>query len=163
PGGAIRLGPPQELGLAGVPEEARATWDGMGRLLAATDRRRQQAVVFDPATSSEVARLGVHPHIRYPALSPDGRWVATSTWGGSECPGRGRGRWYAGPDDPVRPGRRRVQPGWPMVGRVRPCPHLPPLARRLVASGARDRHGRVRPLRLLARRLVAGARHRRGR
>jgi WD40 repeat protein len=63
---------------------ASAGWDGAGRLLAATDPSSGQTVVFDSETLGEVARLGPHEQLCYVAMSPDGRWIATSTIGGSD-------------------------------------------------------------------------------
>jgi WD40 repeat protein len=40
-------------------------------------------VLVDPATLGERGRVGPHVGVRYSSLSPDGRWIATSTWGGS--------------------------------------------------------------------------------
>jgi serine/threonine protein kinase/WD40 repeat protein/tetratricopeptide (TPR) repeat protein len=83
--GGLQLGPPQGLGLPRYPipdQGTRVDWDRTGRLLAANDVRSARAVVIDLDTRTEVARFGAHSNLRDVTLSPDGRWVATSTWMG---------------------------------------------------------------------------------
>jgi hypothetical protein len=41
-------------------------------------------VLLDPATLAERGRFGRHAGLRHSVPSPDGRWVATSTWQGSD-------------------------------------------------------------------------------
>jgi len=43
-----------------------------------------QALVLDPVGGGAAVRLGPHPQIARTAISPDGRWVATSTYAGRE-------------------------------------------------------------------------------
>jgi serine/threonine protein kinase len=77
----LRIGPPR---LADMPRNAYnafARWDNAGRLIVATHSADHQAVLLDPATLAERRRflrqVGLHSSV----ASPDGRWVATSTWG----------------------------------------------------------------------------------
>jgi hypothetical protein len=49
-----------------------------------TDYTRSQAVVLDPTTSVEVARLGPHRGLNQCSISLDGRWLATATWKGKD-------------------------------------------------------------------------------
>jgi WD40 repeat protein len=79
----VRIGPPRLANLPQVANDSFARWDGAGRLIAATDPSTREAVILDPATLAERGRFGPHPGLRHSAPSPDGRWVATSTWQGS--------------------------------------------------------------------------------
>jgi serine/threonine protein kinase/WD40 repeat protein len=79
----LRIGPPRLADLPRVGDNSLARWDSAGRLIVATDPQDQQAVLLDPATLSERRRFGRHAGLRYSVPSPDGRWVATSTWQGS--------------------------------------------------------------------------------
>jgi WD40 repeat protein len=84
-GGGLRVGPP---GLGNLPKfsgSAHGSWDGQGRLMAVPYPPADQAVLLDPATLSEIARFGPHRWLRYTRLSPDGRWLATSTWNGTNA------------------------------------------------------------------------------
>jgi tetratricopeptide (TPR) repeat protein len=80
-GHGLRIGPPRELG------PARDTWkldlSQDGRSLVVVDRGQGQALVLDPA-GGEPVRLRPHPQIARTAISPDGRWVATSTYAGRQ-------------------------------------------------------------------------------
>ena len=84
-GNGLRIGPPRTLQRLpnNLNEYARADWDATGRRLVATDHPHGQAVVMDLKTS-RTTRLGSHPGIRHVAMSPDGHWVATSTWFGEK-------------------------------------------------------------------------------
>jgi serine/threonine protein kinase/WD40 repeat protein len=79
----VRIGPPRLADLPRVENNSFARWDGAGRLIAATHIADQQAVLLDPETLTERRRFGRHAGLRYSVPSPDGRWVATSTWQGS--------------------------------------------------------------------------------
>jgi WD40 repeat protein len=48
------------------------------------DAVHAQAIVLDLARPAEVARLGPHRGLNQFRISPDGRWVATATWKGSD-------------------------------------------------------------------------------
>jgi WD40 repeat protein len=82
-GGGLRVGPPGVGNLPKFNGTAYASWDGKGRLAAVPYPPTGQAVLLDAATLGEIARFGPHPGLRYAMLSPDGRWLATSTWNGS--------------------------------------------------------------------------------
>jgi serine/threonine protein kinase/WD40 repeat protein len=82
-GGGLRVGPPGLGHLPGLKDTGYASWDGQGRLVAVADGPTGQAILLDPATLGEIARFGPHPGLRYAMLSPDGHWLATSTWRGS--------------------------------------------------------------------------------
>jgi WD40 repeat protein len=80
-GHGLRIGPPRVLGAA------RETWkldlSRDGRSLVVVDRVQAQALVLDPA-GGEPVRLRPHLQIARTAISPDGRWVATSTYAGRQ-------------------------------------------------------------------------------
>jgi WD40 repeat protein len=77
----VRIGPPRQL------VAALDTWDialsSDGRSLAVVDRGQAQALVLNPAGGAQVP-LRPHPQIARTAISPDGRWVATSTYWGRQ-------------------------------------------------------------------------------
>jgi WD40 repeat protein len=79
-GGRLRLGEPREVGAAKGLRTGWVSWDRSGRFLA-VQVDRPTAIVLDLETSAEVARF-VHPALDRLSLSPDGRWLATSTWKG---------------------------------------------------------------------------------
>jgi serine/threonine protein kinase/WD40 repeat protein len=81
--GLVRIGPPRLAALPRVGNNSFARWDSAGRLVVATDAQDQQAVLVDPASLAERRRFGRHVGLRFSVPSPDGRWVATSTWQGS--------------------------------------------------------------------------------
>jgi WD40 repeat protein/tetratricopeptide (TPR) repeat protein len=75
----LRLGPPRQLAAAVDTWQIALSADG--RSLVVVDRGRARALVLDPAGGAQV-QVGPHPQIARTAISPDGRWVATSTfWG----------------------------------------------------------------------------------
>jgi serine/threonine protein kinase/WD40 repeat protein/tetratricopeptide (TPR) repeat protein len=76
----LRIGPPRSLNLVAGLERGQAAWDGTGRFFVATDPMRQQSVVFDAEKAVEIVRDASHPGLAYAAISPDGRWVASTTW-----------------------------------------------------------------------------------
>ncbi|HKB41061.1 MAG TPA: protein kinase, partial [Gemmataceae bacterium] len=77
--GGLQVGPPQLVGDAA--SIWRACFKPDGHLLAATDRTHGQAIVFDLRGKSDKVLLRQHPDIGHVAISPDGRWVATGTFG----------------------------------------------------------------------------------
>jgi serine/threonine protein kinase/WD40 repeat protein len=79
----VRIGPPRLADLPRAENNSYARWDGEGRSILATNSVDHQAVLVDPATLAERGRFGRHAGLRFSVPSPDGRWVATSTWQGS--------------------------------------------------------------------------------
>jgi WD40 repeat protein len=77
----LRIGPPRQL------VAALDTWqialNSDGRSLAVVDRWQARALVLNPAGGARV-QLRPHPQIARTAISPDGRWVATSTYWGRQ-------------------------------------------------------------------------------
>jgi serine/threonine protein kinase/WD40 repeat protein/tetratricopeptide (TPR) repeat protein len=76
----LRIGPPRQLA-------ARDSWEialsADGRSLVVVDRLQGQALVHNLMGGAPVP-LGPHPQIARTAISPDGRWVATSTYWGRQ-------------------------------------------------------------------------------
>ena len=76
----LRIGPPRQLA-------ARDSWEialsADGRSLVVVERGQGRALVHNLAGGAPV-HLGPHPQIARTAISPDGRWVATSTYWGRE-------------------------------------------------------------------------------
>jgi signal transduction histidine kinase len=75
----IRLGAPRSFH-DGPLSYASITPDD--RWLAAADRETGCAKVYDLRDPSNHFELCSQPHMQFVAISPDGKWVATSTWGG---------------------------------------------------------------------------------
>jgi eukaryotic-like serine/threonine-protein kinase len=83
PGGTLSLGPSQIL-LQVPPTETAALSAGLdhdGRWIAAADRKHDRVIVLDEWAPGEKTFLTDHRHINKLVLSPDGRWVASITWG----------------------------------------------------------------------------------
>jgi WD40 repeat protein len=79
--GAIHVGPPLPLPVPTTGRIGGAALDAGGRQLAVVDFRRRLLVLdLDGAAAPFVVTS--HPLIGYAAMSPDGRWVATSTFKG---------------------------------------------------------------------------------
>src|SRR5262249_50335437 len=53
-----------------------------GRRVAVSDRARGQVLVLGLQGQGETLALPGHPGIARVVISPDGRWVASGTWGG---------------------------------------------------------------------------------
>jgi WD40 repeat protein len=81
--GALRWGPPEMLRHPGEFFSATVRWGGGGRLLIANDTEAGRIVLFDPDRRRATAWLEVQPG-SLPEISPDGRWVATSTSRGAD-------------------------------------------------------------------------------
>ncbi len=75
--GSLRLGPPQPL------SPLRRAWftrNPTGRTLAAVTEVSGVNRIFDVETGATLCDLGKHPDGEVRALSPDGRWAASSGW-----------------------------------------------------------------------------------
>src|SRR5690606_6485422 len=83
PEGGLRLGPPGRALDVPVADPAARPADvsSDGRRFAAADRANARLILLDTEGGEKVYLPG-HPHVNKVALSPDGRWVASSTWGG---------------------------------------------------------------------------------
>jgi WD40 repeat protein len=81
----VRVGPPQLSDLPGNPvgSNRRVACDRQGRRLAVTDIGNGQVVLLDAANPRKRTLLRPHPSVAEAAFSPDGRWVATGTWKGT--------------------------------------------------------------------------------
>jgi WD40 repeat protein len=77
--GAVRLGPPQRLPLPGTSGTQVAS-GGAGRVLAGA--YRWGGLVLHADRPDPPVRLGPQEDARAVAVSPDGRWVATGSFGG---------------------------------------------------------------------------------
>jgi WD40 repeat protein len=75
---AWRLGPPNPFFTAEWLGDAALSHDG--RRLAVTDEDNNASYVFDLEHPSARVTLREHPRVTHIAISPDGRWVATSSW-----------------------------------------------------------------------------------
>src|SRR5262249_40031322 len=77
--GDLRIGPPQSLGLSAraplIFPEPDFALSGDGRTIA-YNPRPGQALLFDPENRRRKMIIE-SPSLRFPALSPDGRWLAT--------------------------------------------------------------------------------------
>jgi WD40 repeat protein len=72
---ALRVGPPRALGLPGVDSQLSLTPDGRLLALANVD----SALLVDPDRPDHPIPIGRQGDMRYVALSPDGRWLATGS------------------------------------------------------------------------------------
>jgi WD40 repeat protein len=76
---AYRLGPPQPLYKGEWLTESALSGDG--RYLAVTHQSADESLVFDlREPTAKPVILHPHPRVTFIAISPDGRWVATSSW-----------------------------------------------------------------------------------
>jgi serine/threonine protein kinase/WD40 repeat protein/tetratricopeptide (TPR) repeat protein len=100
PQGCLQIGPPQSLGLSaraplvfpGYDPESALSADG--RIIAHSPQIGQ-VLLFELANPDR--KLPIEgPHLRFPAFSPDGHWLATGNW-----QGRGARVWDARTGKPV--------------------------------------------------------------
>jgi WD40 repeat protein/serine/threonine protein kinase len=77
----LRIGPPRQL--VATPNTGQMALNSDGRSLAVVDRGQARALVLNPAGGAQV-QLRPHLQIARTAISPDGRWVATSTYWGRQ-------------------------------------------------------------------------------
>jgi serine/threonine protein kinase/WD40 repeat protein len=83
-GGRVRLGPAEPLALIGQGEGYqldRLAASASGRLLGATVPRQGRTVLLDPDRPWRQTWLGPHRSLHDLAVSPDGRWAATTDIG----------------------------------------------------------------------------------
>ena len=77
--GAVVLGPPERFKI--LPAfDTKLSWDAKGRSLGITSGPTDEGFVLDPREEGSPVRLATQPRMDQIALSPDGRWAATSTW-----------------------------------------------------------------------------------
>jgi WD40 repeat protein len=83
-GRTVRLGPPATLVRPAPtrPSSHTAALSTESGRVAVCDRARGQ-VLLTPLDGGPPVELPGHAHLAFVALSPDARWVATGTWGGS--------------------------------------------------------------------------------
>jgi WD40 repeat protein len=80
--GRLQVGPSQSPLKLDPSDRNRACLAPDGCTLAVTDHARGQVVVLDLKTLDAEPLPGGHPNVAYVAISPDSRWVATSTYMG---------------------------------------------------------------------------------
>jgi len=76
--GEIVIGPPRTIPLPGAPQRVARSQDG--RTLAMVCETKGIGWLVDIETESVRNQRMEHPAARYVALSPDGKWMATSGW-----------------------------------------------------------------------------------
>jgi serine/threonine protein kinase/WD40 repeat protein len=79
----LRIGPPEALAGAEIAAGSHASLSRDGQTLVVCTEEGRAAVV-DVPTRRLTARLSGQEHLAFVAISPDGRWVASSTWHGLE-------------------------------------------------------------------------------
>jgi WD40 repeat protein/tetratricopeptide (TPR) repeat protein len=79
----LQIGPPRRINLPVRHRVGRARCDQEGHKLAVVDLW-QQVIVLDPQQPGQQISLRGHPHMTSLAISPDGRWIATGAWKGSD-------------------------------------------------------------------------------
>ncbi len=83
-GGCVRLGPAEPLALIGQGEGYRynrLAASASGRLLGATVQSQGRTALLDPDRPWRQTWLAPHPYLHDLAVSPDGRWAATTDLG----------------------------------------------------------------------------------
>ena len=83
-GGRLRFGPAEPLALIGQGggyERNRLASSASGHLLGGTVPRQHGVVLFDPDQPWRQSWLGANPYLSDLAISPDGRWAATTDFG----------------------------------------------------------------------------------
>jgi WD40 repeat protein len=81
PADGLRVGPPQALAVLAPAVRNRAYLGADGHTLAVTDHARGQVVVLDLGDLSSKTLPEGHASAAQVAVSPDGRWVASGTYG----------------------------------------------------------------------------------
>jgi WD40 repeat protein len=83
-GVSLRVGPPQVVADLGDRSDNRdACWARKGCGLVVTDPLRERALLLGPGQPLQRTLLGPHPRISGVAISPDGKWVATTSRAGA--------------------------------------------------------------------------------
>jgi hypothetical protein len=75
----VRIGPARLL-LSLATASGWACWQHPGRTLLVADRSRGAIVIFDLESERVTASIPGHANLNFLRASPDGRWVASSTW-----------------------------------------------------------------------------------
>jgi len=78
----IRFGPPELLLDQPGHELFQSCISAEGRTLVVASRKLGHALVFDLQQTGKFRKIGPHRAMRYVALSPNGKWLATGAWGG---------------------------------------------------------------------------------
>jgi tetratricopeptide (TPR) repeat protein len=83
---SVRIGPPElfDLPRNTIGGNRRAAWNRQTDRVAVTDFGNGQAVLLELSKPRRKTLLRPHPNIAELAFSPDGRWIATGTWKGSD-------------------------------------------------------------------------------
>ncbi len=79
-GVSLRLGPPQRLKLPQGTRTQGISLAANGRTLAVADSAREQVILADLNDPSASLTLRGHPSIVAVSISPDAKWVASSSW-----------------------------------------------------------------------------------
>jgi WD40 repeat protein/tRNA A-37 threonylcarbamoyl transferase component Bud32 len=79
--GQFRIGPPVHLSRTNPAGDGRIAIGSGGRMLAAITGANQ-ITVWNLSRPGELTRLQKHQTACFVAMSPDGKWVASATWGG---------------------------------------------------------------------------------
>jgi len=74
----LQFGPPEKIALPFDP--VRMAADHAVKAIAVVSESEGRAMLLDPVTRTAQALPGLHPMVRFVALSPDAKWVATSGW-----------------------------------------------------------------------------------
>jgi WD40 repeat protein len=78
---SVRIGPPQKISAPGRGEDVSVSLDGRVTAVAQFERG---ALVLHADCPDQPIRLGPQSDVRYVAVSPNGRWVATGSHNGSD-------------------------------------------------------------------------------
>src|SRR5439155_26355590 len=75
----LQIGPPRHLGIQASSLSEWADMSGDGRIIALGDRGQGRLVAFD-LSREKVLFTAPHESPSRMAISPDGQWIAGSTW-----------------------------------------------------------------------------------
>jgi WD40 repeat protein len=79
----LRIGPPEPLAEAEITNGGDVALSRDGRTFVVCSEKGR-ALILDVPTRKVMARLTGQEHLAFVSVSPDGRWVASSTWHGLE-------------------------------------------------------------------------------